>query len=139
MTLTQTHGQYVARAVSAFGWKRVRVGRGFEKLSHIHRVGVLAHEMGHCHYHHTEIRILLLLIPFMWLFLPWVCRRQELQADRYAAKTGFGPELYDFLLQHGGDGGLLHPSGSDRLAALSSPRMVPVTDHPPARRNRTRS
>jgi hypothetical protein len=131
MKIVRTKESIVARSASFFWWKRVYVGAWFWLLAPETRAAVLAHESYHCHQHHTEWRILALLFPFI---IPRLCRRQELEADAFAASFGHGPALYEFL-KPGIGGGLFHPSNDVRRDALLHNeffRMAPVTSQPVA-------
>jgi hypothetical protein len=123
------NARYIAHAASFFWWKRVYVGKGFFKLPIPHREAVIAHEMVHLDEHHTELRILCLL-----LFFPLygaVCRACEFRADK---KSGYVRELVE-ILKHAFPGNWRYPSHSDRrnrLLALptlkATLRPIGVTD-----------
>lgn len=130
MNVTRTHEPILARAFS-FGWyKRVEVGSKFFKLSYGGQLAVLNHEQGHLVGHHTELRMLcLLLAPFA---LKWLCHKQEMAADRYAAERGFSRDLIKLLAGEGGGG--LYPTNAVRRAALEKydqSRIAPVKSHSP--------
>ena len=92
-------------------------------MSFAQKSAVKAHELGHAVGHHTEWRLLtLLLCPILFF---WVCRKQELLADKHAAKLGCTNELIEFLEQHPCSG-RRYPSNNERINALR--RIVPVTD-----------
>lgn len=128
----RTSEPIVARSISLFWWKRIYLGSFFDCLTPPEQFAVIGHEEGHCAHHHTEMRILcLLLAPFLFFEL---CRRQEFSADRYSAQHGHSRFLCQ-VLESDYDGGLLHPSHAARREALSKyhdhPRLVPVTNCSP--------
>ena len=122
MKFVITDGPFVARSASFLWWKRVYFGRGYMTLQPRVQAAVMIHEMYHCIKHHTERRILALLTPWV---IPRLCRQQELDADAFAAKFGYGPDLYHFL-KPCAVGGPFHPSNDVRRQALLS-RVAPVT------------
>jgi len=127
LTLVQTDHPGHARAISFGRLKQVWLGRGFAALPEDQQAAVLAHEAGHCHHHHLEARWLCLI--FTPLLYPWLCRRQELEADRYAASLGHGQALSRFLASECA-GGWFHPSHAERREVLErheQTRLAPVT------------
>lgn len=119
----------LARAVSFLWWKRVYIGSRFIKLPRDQKEAILSHERGHCDLHHTEVRLFVaLFLPFLF---PYICRKQELAADRYAARSGHAKALAK-LLSSDYDGGFLQPSHSERRAQLKKydhPRVAPDTSN----------
>lgn len=97
-------------ARSVFGL--VVTGRQLEPLSQEEREAIVMHETGHIRHHHTLKR--------MWPRSFAYCRKQELEADRYAAERGHAGGLIRFLSRLPDDCGPLHPKTSERIAALRS-------------------
>lgn len=127
MIIVPTNEPIIARALSFGWWKRVYVGKLFERLPPHIRQAVLAHEAAHCDLHHTEKRILALIFaPFL---LKRICRKQELDADKLAAKKGHAPALME-LLSIDVDVGPYHPTHKERISALKqyeqTNRLAPV-------------
>ena len=126
-------GRFIARSFSLGPYKRVTFGQLFEVLGKDEQLAVLYHEMAHCEMHHTEWRILfLLLLPFL---LGRLCRNQELQADQFAAECGHAAGMIK-VLEGECEGGFLYPSHGMRRGYLkiyehNKPRFVPVTDSSP--------
>ncbi len=118
-----------ARALSLGRHKWIVVGAMFNSLADDERDAVLAHELAHCEGHHTEQRVLcLLLFPFAFL---WLCRWQEFAADRYAVRQGCAKGLLS-LLKHEYDGGWFQPSHAARRQSIKKhdhPRSAPVTGY----------
>jgi Zn-dependent protease with chaperone function len=133
----RTNDVFIAGATSLLWWKRVRVSDKFYALPEDQQFAVLMHEFGHLYHHHTEKRILCLV------FSPWrlieTMKRQEFEADRYAASQGCADALIE-VLKGKSDGGLFHPSNFERREVLKTyehpaqsplrakPRTVGVTD-----------
>ncbi len=108
----------LAWAVSMLWWKRIYTGRQFYRILHAdQRAAILAHEAGHCDYHHFELS--LLLLPFLpdraWY---WINRKMELAADRYAAKRGHAAALCE-LFKRPFEPDPHYPSPAERRAALA--------------------
>lgn len=108
-----------ARSFSLLWIKRIYVGRGFDHLPVHVRNAVFAHEHYHVTHHHTEARILLMLLPFMWPFVKRVCHAQEFAADRFAAAHGFRKGLLQLLATDSPES-LTHPSHEARRAQVST-------------------
>lgn len=105
----------IARAFSFGPIKRIYLGAGFWRLDRCRRDAVLAHEMYHCHKHHTEWRFLcLLLAPF---FLSKLCKRQEFLADAFSAQAGNTQGLLE-ILSSDYPGDWVSPSHEERRVAL---------------------
>lgn len=104
---------------SAFGL--VVVGRRMIPLTDRVRWAIVLHEQGHIALSHGWKRIGYLL-TFRWLFgLGWLsakCRQQELEADLWAARHGYGPELLAFLSRLNAPESIWHPSTEERCKAL---------------------
>ncbi len=95
--------------------RRIVVGQSFFALPKRQQDAVLAHEEGHCKGWHFEMR--LLFLPVFWT--RWgrkLAIRQELAADAYAARRGFGIDLLDFL--RGDSGGEFYPAPKLRARVL---------------------
>lgn len=126
--VVHTHGAWYAKAVSLGPLAQILLGQKFWKLPEDQREALLSHERGHIAGHHLEKRLMcLLLAPFLYT---WLCRRQELAADRYAAERGHAKALLTFLaVDH--DEGWVHPSHTTRRKAIEQyeqTRPVPVMD-----------
>ena len=105
----------IARSFSFGPIKHIYLGERFWELPTHQQHAVLRHEEYHCANHHTEWRIVcLLLAPFL---LKKLCRRQEFQADAYAADRGSLEGLLEILASdYPGD--WVSPSHADRRIAL---------------------
>lgn len=103
-------------------WKRIVVGSAWERLTEKTKQAILAHEFGHIHSWHSEIRLLLaplMLVPGGWNLLKQVCCTQEFAADAYAARLGLGQEMIVALTMNlKADCGVLHPSNKERIERL---------------------
>jgi len=128
--IKRVHLDIVAHAASFFGWKRIYVGNRYRQLHPRFRQAILAHEKGHIAGHHTEWRIVcLLLCPFL---LGVLCRWQEFRADEYADQRGYGQLLSQFLSSDA-PGTFLHPSQAMRrlkLKQYEQLRSAPVKGKP---------
>ena len=102
---------FMARAFSFFWLKRVYLGRRFFELPPNEQLAAIRHEEGHCDGHHTELRVLCLLLA-PWL-LGWLCRRQEFEADRYSSQRGHTESLLQ-ILKDDKPGTYFSPSHRDR-------------------------
>lgn len=90
----QFKGVAVARGVWPF--KHIEVGVSWFGLSMGERIAVLMHEAGHCKLLHLEKRILWL--PLFWTkFVERIAMDQELEADEFAFRHGYGVEFLQFL------------------------------------------
>lgn len=103
-------------------------GPGYDRLTEGQKSAVVLHEMYHCMSHHTEWRIVAFLFPFI---IPWLCRRQEFAADRYAALCGHAQDLIEVLANPLRPGSVTHPSHAERIERLlvfasSTSRMAPA-------------
>jgi Zn-dependent protease with chaperone function len=126
---SRTDADIIAYSWSFFWIKRVTVGKRFNKLTFEGRNAVFAHEQGHVELHHTEKGLLCLLLT-PWRFFK-VCRKQELEADLYAASRGHALGLID-LLRYEQDATWSHPSHAERrkhLKKYEQTRLVPVKSH----------
>ena len=111
MKIISTNEPIHARSMSFLAWKRIYIGARFSSLTLDEQVAALAHEEGHCELHHTEVRIFsLLFLPFLFIS---ICKKQELAADRYAAKKGHANTLIK-MFDSFSEGGWLHPSDAER-------------------------
>ena len=123
----KTTNNIYAYAFSCLWYKRVTLGKKIEELTDVERAAAIFHEVGHVEQHHTEWRVICLLFaPFL---LKWLCRKQELDADRYAAQYGHAQGLLS-LLANEWDGNFFQPSHALRRASLERQdhsRPVPVT------------
>ncbi len=122
----------IAYAWSFFWIKRIVTGKRFEAISPRLRAAIILHERGHANLHHTEKKLLALLITPWKLFR--VIKEQEFEADAYCASRRFGNELIEFLQTLGKGGGHYHPTNAERIDRLLSlrPRQGRIS---PDRRN----
>lgn len=96
----------IARSFSFLWIKRIYLGSKWLALPTTVKSAVLEHERAHCDGHHSEMRMLALLVP---VIIPWLCRWQELRADARAVEAGFGSEML-WLLRDESSGGPFHPT-----------------------------
>jgi hypothetical protein len=108
----------MAEARGMLWWKKIVVGRAFFNLTLLEQNAVLSHEAGHILRHHFLRRLLALPLLFLRPALAQsIAVKHELEADRFCAERGLGPELLCVLgkLTHGGR---FYPEQNVRLAAL---------------------
>ena len=115
MKIKYTDENFVAASSGIFFWKRIEIGKRFYSLPDHIKKAVIAHELGHCVKFHIEIRIICFIFCFPALL--WLCRKQELEADRFAAECGFAEELIEYFKNEWKGGGT-HPSNSERRHQL---------------------
>lgn len=101
-------------------WKKIILGNAFHQLSEREAKAVLLHEVGHCKLRHLEKRLTML-----WLVL-WnpqkllrLCIEQEYEADRFAARMGYGMDLVQLFCRMQRQQGPFHPELSERIARLT--------------------
>ncbi len=119
----------IAFAFSFLWIKLIVTGTKFQRLPLDLQIAALAHENGHLSGHHTEWRLICLLLAAP--LFPWLCHRQEFAADKYAASCGHADELIRILASDY-RGGLLHPSNAERrrkLELYEQVRVIPVKDN----------
>lgn len=100
--------------------KRIVVGPEWMKLPWGERMAVLYHEAAHCLGLHMEKR--LAMLPMLLLapeFTRRWCRRQEIEADRFAAANGFGQHLAGLLQRSREMQSMFYPSYAERIAQLT--------------------
>lgn len=115
--LVVTDEPIIARSASLFWWKRIYVGKLYWMLAYSLQNAAIHHERAHCDKHHMEWRILFLLMP--WWFT-WLCERQELAADSYAASCGYKDAMRYLLAYHSNPiKGRYHPDLDTRLDNLA--------------------
>ena len=102
----------IARAL----FRTIYLGLRFHGLDDEVKAAVIAHEEGHIKGHHSEWRLVCLLLCFP--LLPLLCRQQEIWADAYATRIGHGPALLK-LLQSEYNGGFLNPSHAKRRSMIT--------------------
>jgi len=102
-----TKGDFIAVSSGVLFWKKIEIGDRFLSLPEDMQKAALAHEIGHCKKWHIEQRILCLLFCFPLVL--WLCRKQELEADKFAAEAGHAKALLKFF-QDEFDGEGTHPS-----------------------------
>jgi Zn-dependent protease with chaperone function len=113
--LVYVNSDVPARSFSFMWFKRIYLTSAFFTLKPDEATAVLLHEQGHCRGHHTEWRMLcLLLCPFL---LRRLCHWQEYQADAYAQRAGYGIAL-SRLLSYDDKPWPFHPPNSLRRQKL---------------------
>jgi len=115
ITVEHSEGPFIARATGVFQKQKIVLGSRVMELTLPQLKATLSHETGHLRGRHIEWRILCLIFcPFL---IFWLCRQQEIWADRYAAKNGHAQSLIE-ILRSDFDGGLLQPSHKVRREHL---------------------
>lgn len=108
----------LAYSFSFFKFKRIWLGNRFFNLSKRQRDAVMAHELYHVDHHHTEIRFLIMILFFP--ILGYICRNQELAADRHAVDKGFGYEMLNVLTIEAYEHSWLYPDWEIRKERIKS-------------------
>ena len=112
----------MSRVAYSTPWGTIRLGPAFHHLPAREQQAVLAHERGHIVHRHAFKRLawLVTLRAFFRTEAFFAeCRRQELEADHYAAQQGHAAGLISFLFRR-----QLHvespdyPSSRERVEAL---------------------
>ena len=103
-------------ALSAFG--HVVTGKRFHHCQEDEKHAIIAHEMGHIFHRHALKRILRLIF-MKWDGLAEYCKRQELEADMYAASKGHGRAMVNFLARQKNHSSPLHPTPRERIENLN--------------------
>jgi Peptidase family M48 len=117
MKIVRVDKPYIARSFSFLWLKRIYIGSMYDHLSSAQRQAVLTHEEGHCALHHTELRLLtLILFPFL---LKYVCHQTELAADRYVAQRGQGRGLIALMRRTQNPESFFYPSDKTRCKILT--------------------
>ncbi len=103
-------------------WKKVFVGPVFRAFPPREQQALLLHEVGHCKLRHLERRLAAALVLIFWPpALATYCKRQEFQADLFAAHCGYGRELAAaFMRVKSVSQSPLHPPIEERIARLLS-------------------
>ena len=96
-------------------WKKIRLGKRFFEFPEDMQKAALSHEFGHHFHYHIEKRLLCIIFAYRLIYD--LCKKQELEADLYAAKAGYAKELMKFF-KHDFDGGKVHPSHVERRKNL---------------------
>ena len=105
----------LAEASGMLFWRKIRVGKRYFNLPEYQQKAVLVHEFGHHHYWHIEKKLLALIFcPFLFYN---ISKKQELQADKFAAERGEARGLYD-MFKDDWHGGKMHPSHAERRKQL---------------------
>ena len=110
----------IADSRGVWPFKRIAVGLRWFALPDKERSAVLYHEAGHCKLFHLEKRILMLIGLFVRpaLVREWA-QAQELEADEFAAKHGYGVELLRVIERFRGESdGMFYPSFEERAQRL---------------------
>ena len=94
------------------------LGRHARYLAPTEVQAVLLHEEGHLVHRHALRRVWWVL-SFQWRDLADRCRRQELEADRYAIDRGAALGLHKFLARFpASHKNALHPTPGERIAHI---------------------
>lgn len=113
------HSRLIADARGLWPFKRIVVGCTWFYLKERERTAVLYHEAGHVRGWHMEKRVLHLLdLAFNPVRARAMCAEQECEADRFAAKAGYGAELAAVLKKFPPEGGAFYPALDERLPRL---------------------
>ena len=96
-------------------WKKIRLGKRFFEFPEDMQKAALSHEFGHHFHYHIEKRLLCIIFAYPLIYK--LCKKQELEADKYCAESGHAKALMKFLI-HDFDGGKTHPSHEVRRQHL---------------------
>lgn len=111
-----------AWAVGVFSSRRIMVGPSWLILPPREKQALLLHEAAHLRGHHMLARVLFatLLFPLVWTPVGhWFGARQELAADAFVVKKGYGADLLRFLRRcPRASGGDYYPGFGRRAAAI---------------------
>ena len=110
---------FIAEARGIWPCKRIVVSPHFLLMHPNHQRAVIAHEAGHCKNLHMEKRILAL--PFLFLVPAWIqefTHDQEMEADEFAARAGYGLDLAEMLDRHTFGESQFYPSNATRSSRL---------------------
>lgn len=102
-------------------WSLVIVGRDFNRLNVFEQQAVIMHELGHRFFHHFWERMLWILNPVVLFQSEEFSRRlkrQEIEADNYAAERGYGRVLYALFEKLDWEESFSHPDKQTRLDNL---------------------
>ena len=115
----------VATYRSFFWYKRVYVGKKFDRLPSDRQRAVISHELAHMSLGHHVIRILAL--PIALLCPPFrraLSKSQEFEADAKVVEMGHGKPLRDYLLTiKFDDSGKYHPSNLVRIEKIEHNKL----------------
>jgi Zn-dependent protease with chaperone function len=101
-------------------WKKIVVGPSFNRLDDREAGAVLLHEAGHCKLRHLEKRLKMLwLVLISPQKLLRICLEQEFEADRFAARCGYGNDLIRLFHRLAEQPAPFHPKMSERIARLA--------------------
>jgi len=111
-----------AHAAGLFGTRRIVVGPRWLLLPPRQKWALLLHESAHLRAHHLLERILFATVALPLLWTPvgrWFGGRQELQADAFVCRRGYGVDMLQFLVcwPRGSDGDY-YPGFARRTAAI---------------------
>lgn len=107
----------IARARGFWPFKTITVNPAFLDLAPREQQAILLHEAHHCHALHLELR--LLWSPFFWArsIQRWT-EQQELDADAYAVKHGYGVDLLGVVCRRPEPKQPFRPAHLDRVEHL---------------------
>lgn len=111
----------IADSRGIWRWKTIFVGPTLMQFPPREQQAIILHEVGHCKLRHVERRILALWRIFWPPALLRLCVLQELQADRFAAGCGYGPDLARVFARVKTDKSPFHPPVEERIARLVGP------------------
>ena len=101
-------------------WKKIVVGPAFFRLDEREAGAVLLHEAGHVKLRHLEKRLTMLwLVLISPQKLLRICVEQEFEADRFAARCGYGADLTRLFHRLAREPQMFHPSLDERIARLT--------------------
>ena len=99
-------------------WKKICIGPSFFGFPPREQQAILLHEVGHCKLKHLEKRLANLWLIFRPALLAELCKRQEFEADRYAAGCGYGADLARAFLRLKVEPHPLQPDRDERVSRL---------------------
>jgi Zn-dependent protease with chaperone function len=96
------------------------LGRYAKLLEDFERQAIIVHEHGHIEGRHA-LKRLARLLSLRWDGLMEVCRRQELEADKFAVRSGHALGLISFLSKvRPPHKNALHPTPKERISHIMS-------------------
>jgi hypothetical protein len=107
----------LAQAKGIWPFKSIAVGPLWFTLTGAEQQACLLHEVGHNRRFHLEKR--LLVLPFFWIgFIQRMAARQEMEADAFAAREGYGLHFLKVISRHHQTDGEFYPSFGERIQNL---------------------
>ncbi len=129
-----------AEAMGIWPRKYILVGYSFMQLRERVRAAVLFHEYGHCVRLHMEKRSLVVPLMLAWVLIPTIIsklrgrdtdparflpkfflawtQKQELEADEFAAREGYGHDLAQMIRESRSVSHWCYPSANERIERL---------------------